>query len=215
MRNRGLLPAGLLLFLLAGLLARAPSGFPGKAPGQDQPERPKFYALRVVFEKEIQNAKDSLGTPDGRYAEILPGGQLEVLMEKILSPSLIAGYGENPVCLDSGSIVGKGEADFGLEGRFMWEDAQGNEHHDWILLVITATGFCISPPTLAIYSFKDSAGVDMIRITNPGTKSLFVDAVIGYEWMFWRLDALMRRVGPGARPGPCDAAVLGWFRPLR
>jgi hypothetical protein len=84
MRKRGLLPAGFLLFLSASLLAHGPSVFPGKAPGQDQPERPKFYALRVVFEKNIQNAKDSLGPPDDRYAEILPGGQLVLLMEKEL-----------------------------------------------------------------------------------------------------------------------------------
>ena len=182
--KRGLLSAGILLFLPVGILAPVSSDFLGKMVEQDQQESSKFYAVQVVCEKQVQNAKDSLGAPDGSYAEILPGGQIEVLMEKMLSPSLIAGYGENPVCLDSGSIVGKGEADFGLEGRFMWEDAQGNEHHDWILLVITATGFCVSSPPLEAYYSEDSTGVNIVRITNPGTKSLFVDAVIGYTWLF-------------------------------
>jgi len=185
MKKRALLPISFLIFLSASLLTHTPSGFPGKALEQDQPERPKFYALSVVCEKKVQYAKDSLGAPDGRYAEILPGGQLEVLMEKILSPSPIAaGYGENPVCVDSGSIVGKGEADLGLEGRFMWQDVQGNEHHDWILLAVTLTGFCVSPPPLEARPSESSTGVDIVRITNAGTRSLFVDAVIGYTWEF-------------------------------
>jgi len=179
-RKRGLPLAGLFFFLSAGILAHAPSSFSGKVPGQDQPERPKFYALRVVFEKEAQNAKDSLGAPDGRYAEILSSGQLVMLMENILLPSLVSGCGENPVCVDSGSVVGKGETDFGLEGRFTWQDAQGEQRHEWIRLVPTITGFCIAPPPLEICTFKDSSGVDLVSITNPGSKSLFVDAVIGY-----------------------------------
>jgi len=178
------LPASFLLFLSAGLLTYTLSRFAGKAPRQDQPQRPKFYALQVVYEKQVQNAKDSLRSPDDQFAEILPGGQLVLLMENILFPSPITGNGETAGCVDSGSVVGKEETDFGLEGRFMWQDTQGEQRHEWIPLGPTATGFCISPPPLAIYSFKDSAGVDMIRITNPGTKSLFVDAVIGYMWMF-------------------------------
>jgi len=184
MRKRALLPASFLLFLSASFLTHASSAFAGRAPRQDQPQRPKFYALQVVYEKQVQNAKDSLRSPDGRYAEILPGGQLVLLMQNILFSSPIIGNGETAGCVDSGSVVGKGEADFGLEGRFTWQDTQGEQRHEWIPLGPTATGFCISPPPLATCSFKDSAGVDMIRITNPGTKSLFVDAVIGYTWKF-------------------------------
>jgi len=175
MRKRGLLPAGLLLFLSAGLLARVPSGFPGKTPRQGQSERPKFYALQVVFEKKVQNAKDSLSAPDGRYAEILAGGQLVVLMGNKLYPFPIfggeplGGYGQP----DSGSVVGKGEADFGLEGWLPMQDTQNKQHYAWIPLGLSVSGFCLWP----IYNM----GVDMIRITNIGTKSLFVDAVIGYS----------------------------------
>jgi hypothetical protein len=183
MRKRRSLPASFLLFLSAGLLTYKPSGLAGKAPRQDQPQRPKFYALQVVYEKQVQNAKDSLRSPDGQFAEILPGGQLVLLMENILFPSPIIGNGEIAGCLDSGSVVGKGEADFGLEGRFTWQDTQGEQHHEWVLLGVSAIGFCISPPPLPSHPFEDSAGVDMIRITNPGTKSLFVDAVIGYGRM--------------------------------
>jgi hypothetical protein len=184
--RRRLLSAGLLLFLSAGILALATSRFPRNHSAQNKPQRPEFYALQVVCEKEVQNAKDLLGAPDSSYAEILPGGQLIMLMEDILLPSRISGYGENAGCVDSGSVVGKGETDFRLEGRFTWEDAQGEQRHEWIPLLPTLTGFCVLP--IAIYPFEDSAGVDMIRIANPGTKSLFVDAVIGYRWMFWRPD---------------------------
>jgi len=180
MRKIGLLLAGLLLLLSASILAYVPSGFARWPLRQNKPDSQKFYALRVVSEREVQNTKDSLSAPDGNYAEILPGGQLVVLMEDILLPSLISGWGENPVCVDSGSIVGKGGMDFGLEGRFIWQDTQGEQHHEWIPLGPTATGFCLSPPPVAICSLKDASGVDLVRITNPGSESLFVDAVIGY-----------------------------------
>jgi len=173
MRKRGLLLAGLLLFLSAGLLARALIGFPGKTPGQGQPERPKFYALRVVFEKNVQNPKDSLGAPDGRYAEILSGGQLVVLMENEFYSFQI---------LDSGSVVCKGEANYGLEGWFQIQDTPDKQqNYAWMIIhgdPWTPGGFRFLP---TYYSFDGSTGVDMIRITNIGTKSLFVDAVIGYE----------------------------------
>ncbi|MGB7296552.1 MAG: hypothetical protein WBC70_13270, partial [Candidatus Aminicenantales bacterium] len=121
LRSR-LLSFGPLLLLVAVMLSLVSSGFSEKTAGRDQQVSSKFYALRVVYEKNVQRAEDSLGEPDCCSAEIQPGGQLEVLMEKILSPSLMAGYGENPVCIDSGSVVGKGEGEFGLEGRFYWQD---------------------------------------------------------------------------------------------
>jgi len=175
MKKRRLLSSGLLLFLSSALLAHATNGFPGKMPGQGQPERPKFYALRVVSKKNVQNAKDSLGAPDGRNAEILPGGQLVVFMENKLYPfpSISVLPPEGGVGLaDSGAVVGKGETDFSLEGWFPMKNTQGKQHYVWIPLGLSATGFCVW--------FEGSAGVDMIRMINPGTKSLFVDAVIGY-----------------------------------
>jgi hypothetical protein len=166
MRKRGLLPASLLLFLLAGLLARAPSGFPGKAPGQDQPERPKFYALQVVWEKNVRSAKDSLGAPDGRSAEILPGGQLIVFMEKNF--------------IDSGTVLCKGEADYGLEDWFRIQETQDErQNYTWMIIQRESCNrFLFFPES---YIWWGNTGVNMIRITNLGTKSLFVDAVIGYR----------------------------------
>jgi hypothetical protein len=174
MRKRRLLSSGLLLFLSAALLANAPSGFPGKTLGQGQPERPKFHALRVVFEKNVRNAKDSLGAPDGHNAEILPGGQLVVLMENKLYPfPSIIGWPECGIILaDSGSIVGRAKTDFSLEGWLPMKNTQGKQHYVWKPLGLSATGFW--------FWLEGSAGVDMIRMTNPGTKYLFVDAVIGY-----------------------------------
>jgi hypothetical protein len=180
--SKTVISTGILLFLLAPILTYASNGFSGEAPGQDRQESSRFYALKVIYEKKVQNAQDSLRAPDGRSAEILPGGQLVLLMEKILSPSRITGYGENQGCADSGSVVGKGEGDYSLEGRFTWQDAQGEQQHEWVRAGPTATGFCIAPPPQAICPFEDNFGVDMIRITNLGTNSLFVDAVIGYEW---------------------------------
>jgi len=173
MRERGLLFGGFLLFLSAGLLIRGLSGFSGKTLEQAKPERPKFYALRVVFEKNVQNPKDSLGEPDGRYAEILPGGQIILFMENKLYPfPIIGSWGEGFAQPDSGSIVGKGEGNFSLEGWFPVQDKLDKQNYGWITLVLSATGFSFWP--------SYDMGVDMIRIVNIGTKSLFVDAVIGY-----------------------------------
>jgi hypothetical protein len=188
MRNRGFLPAGFLLFLSAGLLARGPSSFPGKVPGQDQPERPKFYALRAVSEKNVQNAEYSLGVPDDRYTEILPGGQLVLLMEKELYLFILSWSSEG-VATISGLVVGKGGADFALECWSPWQDTEGKQHHDWMPALLSAAGFSIPVIDWGLISycfdsstsFKGNTGVNMIRITNPGTESLFVDAVIGYD----------------------------------
>ena len=184
MRKRRLLTASLLLFLLAGLLARATSGFAEKPRRQDQPQRPEFYALQVVCEKQVQNGKDSLGAPDRRYAEILAGGQLVLLMQNklLILPTIgwpLEGMGLLP---DSGSIVGKQETGFGLEGWFPMLDTQGKQCYDWLPLAVSMSGFCLFPPPT--YSFERNTGVDMIRIINPGSKSLFVDAVVGYTWQF-------------------------------
>ena len=158
-----------LLFLSASILAHAPSGFLGKVPGQDQPERPKFYALRIVFEKEVQNAKDSLGAPDGRYAEILPGGQLVVLMEKNF--------------IDSGTVVCKGEEDYGLEAWVQMQDTQDEQqNYAWMIIQREPSNrfiFFAADPISGMGGYWGMA-VNTVRITNPGSKSLFVDAVIGY-----------------------------------
>jgi hypothetical protein len=175
LRKGGLLLTGLLLFLASGLLASTPSGFPKKASRQDQPQRPKFYAMTVVSERDALNAKDCLGAPGGRYAEILPGGELVVLMEKTF--------------IDIGTLVFKGEMDYGLEGLFHVQDTQ-DERQDYAWIIFWSGkyippgmwpgGFSFGSGQPGL-SFYGGLGVEKIRITNAGAKSLFVNAVIGFS----------------------------------
>jgi hypothetical protein len=76
-------------------------------------------------------------------------------------------------------VVGKGGADFSLEGWLPMQDMQGKQHYDRISLGLSVSGFCL-PPIDSLCLFDISADMDIIRITNIGTKSLFVDALIGY-----------------------------------
>ena len=167
MKIRDLIIAGVFLGLSGRIIVDArPSCY---RHDQGKEERSKFYALRVVSEKNVQNAKDSLGAPDGRYAEILPGGQLVLLMEKNF--------------IDSGTVVCKGEADYGLEGWVQMQDTQ-DEQQNYVWMIIQR-----EPSNRFIFVggdlYSGSVGywgmaVNTVRITNFGTKSLFVDAVIGY-----------------------------------
>ena len=169
MRKKGLLTVAFLLFLSAGLLARAPGCLSGKMGRPGQPERPKFYAICVVSEKDVLNAKNSLSAPDGRYAEILPGGQLVVIMEKNF--------------IDSGTVVCKGEEDYGLEGWVQMQDTQDEQqNYAWMIIQREPSNrfiFLGGDPNSGMGGYWGMA-VNTVRITNSGTKSLFVDAVIGY-----------------------------------
>jgi hypothetical protein len=124
-----------------------------------------------------------LGAPDGHYAEIPPGGQLVLLMEKelYLFPGIGGSPEGGPSLADSGSVVGKGGADIGLEVWSPWQDTQGKQHHAWMPVLLSTTGFSI--PVIDMFSpfFKGNTGVNTVRITNLSTKSVFVDAVIGYD----------------------------------
>jgi hypothetical protein len=112
---------------------------------QEKRERPKFYALQVVSEKNIQNAKGSLGAPDGRCAEILPGGQLVLIMEKEFW--FFPATGGSPETglswADSGSVVGKGGADIGLEVWSPCWDTEGIYHYAWMPVGLSTTGFIL------------------------------------------------------------------------
>jgi hypothetical protein len=188
LRKRRLLPAGFLLFLSVGLLAGAPGGFLGKTQDQGKREWPEFYALRVVSEKDVQNAKDSLAAPDGRYAEILPGGQLVLQMEKGFCLFVLGSNQEEGVEMISGSVVGKGGADISLELWSPWQEREGKHYNGWVAVGLSAKGFSIPiDPGLSYDSkgisppFIGNTGVNTIRITNLGAKSLLVDAVIGLD----------------------------------
>lgn len=165
------MPTGFLLFLSVGLLASLPDGFPGKIQDQKEQERPKFYALRIVSEKNVQNAKDFLGAPDGRFAEIAPGGRLVLLMEKRF--------------YDTGTLVCKGDEQYGLEGLVHMQDT-GVEQQDYAWMIINRDpsnrfNFVLSGPEPGPFGGFWGMTVDTIRITNTGTALLFVDAIIGLD----------------------------------
>jgi len=164
--------AGLLLFLAFGSVASAPNGL--SIQNQGQQEQRRFYAVRVVSEKNVLNAKDALGPPDGRYAEILPGGQLVLLMEKELEvfPGGLQDYGVGLAY--SGAIVAKGETPGLLEAWIPIKNAKGEECYDWISI-----GGGMPSPLYHGWP-QGIARTNKVRITNVGTESLFVDAMVGF-----------------------------------
>jgi hypothetical protein len=186
MKIRKLITLSVFLGLSGGIIVGArPSCY---RHDQEKKEWPEFYALRVVSEKDVQNAKDSLGAPDGRYAEILPGGQLVLQMEKGFCLFVLGSNQEEGVEMISGSVVGKGGADIGLEVWSPWQEREGKRYNGWVAVGLSAKGFSIPiDPGLSYDSkgisppFIGNTGVDTIRITNLGTKSLFVDAIIGLD----------------------------------
>jgi len=164
MKIRELITAGLFICLSGGIIIGARPSLDWH--NQEKEERPKFYALRVVSEKNVQNARDSLCAPDGQYTEISPSGQLVLLMEKNF--------------IDGGTIICKGEVHYGLEGWFHIQETQDQpQNYTWMIIQRESCNrFLFFPGS---YIWWGNTGVNMIRITNLGTKSLFVDAVIGYD----------------------------------
>jgi hypothetical protein len=166
MKTGVLIAVGVFLGLSGGITVGARPFCYGH--GQEEEQRPKFYAIRVVSEKNVQNAKDSLSTPDGRYAEILPGGQLVLLMEQNF--------------IDSGTVICKGEEDYALEGCFHIQDTQ-DERQNYLWMIIqreSSNRFTFISGQGYFYEWWGNTGMNMVRITKFGAKSLFVDAVVGY-----------------------------------
>jgi hypothetical protein len=165
-------PAGFFLFLFVSLLTGVPDDISGKALRPGQPDRKKFFAVRVLSEENVSNSKDALGAPDARHAEIRPGGQLVVFMPQKF--------------IDFGTLSIKREADYRIEGLFHMQDtSDARQDYAWIAVYegyqfpgMWPGGFRFESGI--INPFEGSAGVDTLRITNVGTDSLFVDAVIGY-----------------------------------
>jgi hypothetical protein len=162
----------ILAAFAAGAAVFAGSLRPAPQPGQGQEVRQEFYVARVVSSQDVKNPDEVLGKPDGRYAELAPGGQMVLLMEKAIIPSL--GF-------DDGHVVCKGEADFGLEGWFIAGEAKETRQLAWMPLVAGRSpgGFRLTSQDLE-RTPEGSPGVRMIRISNNGTKPLLLDAVVGY-----------------------------------
>jgi len=184
MNRPGLLTAAIGLMLLSAGSSAVRAGFPGIGESQGQPEWPKFFAVEIGSETDVLDPENALGKPDDAYAEILPGGELIIVMEQEfyfspISPG-IGGPGEGGAA-DSGSVAGRGGADIDLEGLFPVRDSEGNSYREWMPLGISGTGFLVSSSAEPVASSQGRSGVDTIRITNYSVESIFVDAVIGYD----------------------------------
>lgn len=182
MRITGPLLPSLLIFVFLMSLVGDPNGLLGK--GQ-LVERPRFYAVQIVSEKGVLNAKDALGAPDGHYAEILPGGELVLLMEKELEVFPVRGWDSGVNLAYSGAIVAKGDTPALLEAWIPIRSASGDERYVWIPIGGDTSGLYFN------VLWRGPKHTDKIRITNLGPEvfvpgdflqepqSLFVDAIIG------------------------------------
>jgi hypothetical protein len=173
MKAREFRPALAFLMLLAGLGPAVRSSVSAPGAGQNQEERPRFYARDIVLEQNVKNARQALGDPDGRFAEIGVGGQIVVLMEKRIIPS---------AAFDDGLVVCQGEANFGLEGWFLQAGTKEAPQYAWMTLFPGKSpgGFRLTSQDMIGGTAEGSPGVNMIRISNNDTKPILVDAVIGY-----------------------------------
>ena len=176
MRIKGALPPSFLLFAFLASLGSGSEGLSGTGQDQNQPEQPRFYALRVVSGKGVLNGKDAIGAPDGRYAEISPGGQLVLLMEKELEVFPVGDQDYGIGLAYSGGIVAKGDTPALLEAWIPIRNAKGEESYSWIPIGASSARY---------YDFgawlKGIERTAKIRITNIGTESLFVDAIVGWQ----------------------------------
>ena len=157
------------LVLSAGILAAGRPSETGLKRAQGQEERPKFYATRIISEEGVINARQALGEPDGRYAEIAPGGRMVLLMENRIYPS---------TTFDDGKVFVKEDSDYGLEGWFPTSGSQKDPGFAWMLLIRgqSSGGFRVA----LVDALAGNAGVNMIRIANNDTKPILLDAVAGY-----------------------------------
>jgi len=139
------------------------TGTPG---GAGQEERAEFYADKVVDHINVTAPANALGKPDGRFAEIRPGGEMTVHMEARII------YSEG---LDDGAIVTKGPGQYGLAGLMSMSE---EKEFAWQPLVPGRSpgGFRLSTDWFAALQATDT-----IRIVNDDTRPVLVDAVIGFK----------------------------------
>lgn len=155
--------ASLVLVVAAGLLLLEPAAPAAQEPRKDQAE---FYARQVLDKVEVVSPESALGEPDGRFAEIRPGGELTVRMESRIYYSDSA---------DDGSVVTKGGASYGLAGLFRMSE-EGEEAWQALHPGRGPGGFKFGP-----MMFPVTQSTDTIRIVNDDTKPVYVDAVVGYR----------------------------------
>lgn len=146
---------------LAGLLALKTAGYDGL-----QQYLPGFYAEKIIDHINVVAPENALGAPDGRIAEIRPGGEMTVHMEHPIY------YLEGQ---DDGAVVIKGDGQYGLAGLIKMSE---KENFAWQPLVPGRSpgGFKLSTDPFVAHQTTDT-----IRIVNDDTRPVFVDAVIGFK----------------------------------
>lgn len=123
----------------------------------------KFYAKEYFNPGTnlVINPEYVMGKPDNKYSEILPNGELTVIMEKPFSKLMF--YAE-------GRIVSKNESDYSVAALVHMEGEEA-----WRELVPTAIPGALDIPHDA------QTLVNTIKIKNTGSEPIHIDAVIGYS----------------------------------
>jgi hypothetical protein len=124
----------------------------------------KFYAKQVVDQISVNAPENALGRPDGRYAEIKPGGDMTVLMDNVLY--FLEGA-------DDGYVVVKAEGAYGLAGLFRMSEEGAPA---WLPL---APGSAPGRFKLGTMRFSPVQSTDSIRVVNDGDRPVYLDAVVG------------------------------------
>lgn len=124
----------------------------------------EFYAKRVVDHINVNAPENALGRPDGRFAEIKPGGDMIVLMDNV--HNFLEGA-------DDGYVVVKAEGAYGLAGLFRMSEEGAPA---WLPL---APGSAPGRFKLGTMRFSPVQSTDSIRIVNDGDRPVYLDAVAG------------------------------------
>jgi hypothetical protein len=151
-------------FIAGGLGLAAAAGLLMAAASQD--ERPRFYARRVSDHVNVVDPQNALGEPDGRFAEVRPGGELTVVMSETIYYSDAS---------DDGAVVVKGSGSYGIAGLFRMNE-EGQSAWQPLAPGRTPGGF-----KFGTSMFNVVQSTDTIKIANDDSRSLFVDAFVGYR----------------------------------
>lgn len=136
------------------------------AAGQDaQDERPQVCGAKVLDHINVVDPDNVLGEPDGRFAEIRPGGEITVLMAERIYYSDAS---------DDGTVVTKGGGQYGVAGLFQMTE-EGPPAWQALAPGRTPGGFKFGTSMFSVVQSTDT-----LKIANDDTRSIFVDALIGY-----------------------------------
>jgi len=133
--------------------------------GAVQDDRPRFHAVKVSDHASVVDPQNALGEPDGRYAEIRPGGEMTVVMAERIYYSDAS---------DDGAVVAKGDGRYGVAGLFRMTE-EGEPAWQPLAPGRTPGGF-----KFGTSMFNVVQSTDTIKIANDDTRSVYVDAVVGY-----------------------------------